>query len=77
MSRAGGTSRSQKQRGAILLGLAGGMLVVAGGFAGAYYVVGTRSVAVAATTSIPPARPSRTPPCWGRRTSLVDRVPPP
>ncbi|MEO8699192.1 MAG: VanW family protein [Kofleriaceae bacterium] len=34
-----------------MLGLAGGMLVVAAGFAGAYYVVGTRSVAAAATTS--------------------------
>lgn len=45
---AGGTK--SKQRGTILLGLAGGMLVVAGGFAGAYYVLGTRSVAVAATT---------------------------
>jgi vancomycin resistance protein YoaR len=43
-----GGTRS-KQHGAILLGLAGGMLVVAGGFAGAYYVLGTKSVAVAAT----------------------------
>jgi vancomycin resistance protein YoaR len=49
MSTAGGTR--SKQHGAILLGLAGGMLVVAGGFAGAYYVIGTRSVAAAATTS--------------------------
>jgi vancomycin resistance protein YoaR len=50
MSRAGGTRTRSKQQGAILLGLAGGMLVVAAGFTGAYYVIGTRSVASAATT---------------------------
>lgn len=37
------------QRGVALLGLAGGMLVVAGGLTGAYYVVATRSEARAAT----------------------------
>jgi vancomycin resistance protein YoaR len=45
-----------QQRGAVLLGLAGGMLVVAGGLAGAYYVVGTRSEAHAAT-----AQPAKSP----------------
>src|SRR5512135_3562439 len=39
------------QRGAVLLGVAGGMLVVAGGLAGGYYVVGTRSEAQAATAT--------------------------
>ena len=48
MSKAGGTR--SKQRGSILLGLAGGMLVVAAGFGAAYYVIGTRSVASAATS---------------------------
>ncbi|HEX7702165.1 MAG TPA: VanW family protein [Kofleriaceae bacterium] len=38
-----------KQRGAVLLGCAGGMLVAAGGLAAAYYAVSTRSVAGAAT----------------------------
>jgi vancomycin resistance protein YoaR len=53
MANGGGTKSRSRQHGAILLGLAGGMLVVAGGFAGAYYVVGTRSVASAATTAQP------------------------
>nr|HEX4313292.1 VanW family protein [Kofleriaceae bacterium] len=39
----------QKQRGAVILGLAGGMLVVAGGFAGTYYTVTARHEAHAAT----------------------------
>lgn len=39
------------QHGAALLGLAGGMLVVAGGLTGAYFMVATRSVARAATMS--------------------------
>src|SRR3569623_1929158 len=39
------------QRGVALLGLAGGMLVVAGGLTGTYYVVATRSEARAATIS--------------------------
>src|SRR5689334_890906 len=39
-----------KQPGPVLLGLAGGMRVVAGGFIGGYYVLGTRAVANAATT---------------------------
>jgi len=42
------------QRGAVLLGVAGGMLVVAGGLAGAYYTVATRSEARAATTTSEP-----------------------
>jgi vancomycin resistance protein YoaR len=37
------------QRGAVLLGLAGGLLVAAGGLSGAYYVLSTRSSAHAAT----------------------------
>jgi vancomycin resistance protein YoaR len=52
MPKPSGT-RSQ-QRGAILIGLAGGMLVIAGGLVGAYYVVGTKSVAAAETK---PAEP--------------------
>lgn len=48
MSQALGGTRTN-QRGTILLGLAGGMLAVAGGLVGAYYVLGTRSVANAAT----------------------------
>jgi vancomycin resistance protein YoaR len=42
-----------KQRGAVLLGCAGGMLVAAGGLAAAYYAVSTRSVAGAATLPEP------------------------
>ena len=51
-------SRSHQQ-GAVLLGVAGGMLVVAGGLAAGYFVFGTRSEAQAAT-AIPsePARPA-------------------
>ncbi len=58
MSRAAAGGTRSKQRGAVLLGVAGGMLVVAAGFAGAYYVVGNRNVANAATTKAPdePAR---------------------
>ena len=41
-----------KQRGAVLLGLAGGMLLVAGGFAGAYYVLGAKAEARAATPPV-------------------------
>jgi len=43
-----------RQRGTVLLGLAGGMLVVAGGMAGGYYAVGARSEAHAATTQKAP-----------------------
>ena len=39
------------QRGVALLGLAGGMFVVAGGLTATYYVVATRSEARAATVS--------------------------
>jgi len=42
-------SKRHGQRGAVLFGLAGGMLVVAGSLAGGYYVVATRSEARAAT----------------------------
>ncbi len=38
-----------KQRGTVLMGCAGGMLVAAGGLAAAYYAISTRSVAGAAT----------------------------
>ena len=48
-----GGTRS-KQRGAVLLGLAGGLLVTAGGLSGAYYVVATRSEARAATRPATP-----------------------
>lgn len=51
MSSAGGTR--SKQRGTVLFGIAGGMLVVAGGLVAGYYVLGDRSVAVAATTHEP------------------------
>lgn len=47
------------QRGAVLLGLAGGMLVVAAGFTGAYYVLGTRSEARAATLPAATTEPVR------------------
>lgn len=49
MSQPGGTP--SKQHGAILLGLAGGMLVVSAGFTGGYYLLGTKSEARAATTA--------------------------
>ena len=42
-----------KQRGAILLGCAGGLLVASGGLAAAYYAISTRSVAGAATLPEP------------------------
>lgn len=42
-----------KQHGAVLIGLAGGMLVVAAGLAGGYYVMGTKSEARAATMPQP------------------------
>ncbi len=43
------------QRGAVLLGLAGGMLVVAAGFAGSYYVMSSKTDAHAATVPSKPA----------------------
>src|SRR5277367_1599247 len=46
-------SRS-RQRGAVLLGCAGGMLLVAAGLASAYYVVSTRSEARAAPVAPEP-----------------------
>ncbi len=49
MSSRGSGTRAP-QRGAVLLGIAGGMLVVAGGFVGAYFIAGgSQSVASAAT----------------------------
>ncbi|HEU0036892.1 MAG TPA: VanW family protein [Kofleriaceae bacterium] len=50
MSNAGGTRQRSRQHGTILLGIAGGMLVVASGLVGGYFVVGSRSVASAATS---------------------------
>ena len=44
------TGTRAKQHGAVLFGLAGGMLVVAAGLTGGYYVLGTKSEARAATT---------------------------
>jgi len=54
------------QHGAVLFGLAGGMLVLAGGLAGGYYVVSTRSEARAAT---PPAEHKAGTPTPGAGTS--------
>lgn len=54
MIRTNQMSKRGAQRGAVLFGLAGGMLIVAGGLAGGYYVVSTRSEARAAT--LPEAR---------------------
>jgi len=48
------TGTRSKQHGAVLFGLAGGMLVVAAGMAGGYYVLGNKSIASAATTEAPP-----------------------
>jgi vancomycin resistance protein YoaR len=45
----GGTRSRKPNHGAVLLGLAGGMLVVAAGFTGGYYVLGSKSEARAAT----------------------------
>ena len=52
MENADSSQVRSAQRGA-LLGLAGGMLVVAGGLAGGYFVLGDRSVANAATAPAP------------------------
>ncbi|MEJ7601349.1 MAG: VanW family protein [Kofleriaceae bacterium] len=78
MDIAGGTRTKQREQGKILLGLAGGMLVIAGGMIGAYYVVGTRSVAIAATAPAEPA--TQTPSAGGAPikgakdvTALLDR----
>jgi vancomycin resistance protein YoaR len=49
MFQTGGTRLHQQ--GAVLFGVAGGMLVVAGGFVAAYLVLGTHSEASAATTT--------------------------
>ena len=48
----GGTRSRQPNHGAVLLGLAGGMLVVAAGFTGGYYVLGNKSEARAATMPV-------------------------
>ena len=50
MSNAGGR---RPQRGSVLFGIAGGMLVVAGGFIGGYYMMGPRAVAEAAKGEAP------------------------
>jgi hypothetical protein len=44
-----------RQRGSVLLGLAGGMLAAAGAFASAYYVIGSHGEAHAATAPSPKA----------------------
>ncbi len=54
MSNADSSQGRSAQHGA-LLGLAGGLLVVAGGLAGGYFVLGDRSVASAATAPAPAA----------------------
>lgn len=58
------------QRGAILFGLAGGMLVAAGALASGYYVVATRSEARAAT----PPQPAKTEPAatTAERSALIE-----
>ncbi len=61
MSNVGGTQARPGQRGAALLGLAGGMLVVAGGFVGAYFVLGNRSVASAAAAPSQDGAPAPSP----------------
>ncbi len=43
------SARPAQQRGGVLLGFAGGMLVIAGGLLGGYFVLGERGVASAAT----------------------------
>src|SRR5437868_8350707 len=55
MTQPSGTRSKQRspQRGAVLFGLAGGMLVVAAGMLGGYYVLGTKSEARASTTAEP------------------------
>src|SRR5262245_35155013 len=52
-------SKRQDQRGAVMFGLAGGMLLVAAGLAGGYYVAGTRSEARAATAKPADAKSDR------------------
>jgi len=56
MSKVSGTR--SVQHGAVLLGLAGGMLVVAGGLVGGYFIMNKNSVARAATVSEPKVEPS-------------------
>jgi len=64
MSQGGGTRSTtlvrRPQHGGVLLGLAGGMLVVAAGFMGGYYVLGTRGEANAATVPAAKAEPIKT-----------------
>lgn len=71
MTQAGGTR--SKQHGGVLLGLAGGMLVVAAGLAGGYYVLGSRSVARAATLPADPTPEARTPVAAGSLSALLDQ----
>ncbi|HVK83344.1 MAG TPA: VanW family protein [Kofleriaceae bacterium] len=48
------------QHGAVLLGLSGGLLVVAAGLAGGYYLLGSRGEARAATVKSEPGKPEQT-----------------
>jgi vancomycin resistance protein YoaR len=70
MSDAG--NRRWIDHGAALLGLAGGMLVVAGGFIGGYYVLGNRAVANAATTA-PKVEPVVAAPAPATLQAMLDR----
>lgn len=65
-------SNRRGQRGAVLFGLAGGMLVVAGGLAGGYYVVATRSEARAATRPAEPSTDKSTASAPGKLTPALD-----
>lgn len=64
------------QHGGVLLGLAGGMLVVAAGLMSGYYLLGTRSEANAATVPVPRSEPVKTPaaPIGSLEALLAQRV---
>ncbi len=65
------TGTRAKQRGAVLFGLAGGMLVVAAGLIGGYYVLGTKSAARAASMPGTPSKePTRAKPAAAPSTAL-------
>ena len=79
MSNAGGTRKSQ--HGAVLFGLAGGLMLVAGGFGVAYYALGTKSEASAAAmpagvrdAKAPIPAPVSTKPVTGALGSLAQFV---
>src|SRR5687767_6332838 len=68
-------SNRSGQHGAVLFGLAGSMLVVAGGLAGGYYVVATRSEARAATRPVvenDKAPAASTPSAGGKASAALD-----